>query len=247
MFYDDPRVLYISLHRYDGGNFFPGTGHPHRTGAGAGAGYNVNIAWPCGGAGDAEYMAAFDAIVSPLADAFAPDIVLVSAGFDAARGDPLGGCDVTPAGYAHMTHRLLSAAVGRVVVALEGGYNLASISNSAAAVLATLLGAPPPRLCDVPPRAHAFPSAAAAGLGLERDAASAYDALMEGGGGGQGESGRKDSVDSEDSFAGMTRSQILTALAPAPAAIRAIQETVGLLKHFWPSLRLSRVSRGGGG
>ncbi len=242
MFYEDPRVLYVSIHRYDNTNFFPGTGHPSRIGAGAGLGYNVNIGWPCGGAGDAEYIAAFDAIVCPLADAFSPDVVLVSAGFDAARGDPLGGCDVTPAGYAHMTHRLLGASAGRVVVALEGGYNLSSISKSAEAVLATLLGAPPPRLFDVPDRVHNLPSKSAAGLGLSGDAATAYDQLVAGPGREASES--SDDASSSDSFVGMNRTQILAALSPASAALGAIEETLSHIKEFWPSLRSSKSRTG---
>ncbi|KAG9055863.1 Histone deacetylase hda1 [Serendipita sp. 407] len=75
---------------------------------------------------------------------FAPDLVIISAGFDAARGDDLGGCDVTPGGYAHMTHMLCSLASGKVVVALEGGYNLDSIRDSAVAVMRVLLGESPP-------------------------------------------------------------------------------------------------------
>ena len=175
MFYNDPAVMYISLHRHDGGAFYPGTGHGDRVryacvswwdgggivqsshthqchspptitqvGAERGAGYNINIPWPDGGMGDAEYLAAFDDIIMPVAAVFNPQLVLVSAGFDAARGDPLGGCDLTPAGYAQMTHRLLSLAGGKVVVVLEGGYNLRSISRSMEAVVRVLLGEAPP-------------------------------------------------------------------------------------------------------
>ena len=78
--------------------------------------------------GDAEYVHAMDELIMPVATSFDPDIVLVSAGFDGARGDPLGGCDITPAGYAHMAHRLLALAGGRMAVVLEGGYNLGSIA-----------------------------------------------------------------------------------------------------------------------
>lgn len=145
-FVRDPRVLYVSLHRYEGGSFYPGTGGVWEVGEGAGTGSSVNIPWPRGGMGDAEYMAAFDAVVMPIGRAFDPDLVLVSAGFDAAEGDPLGGCRVSPSGYAHMTAALSTLAAGRIVVALEGGYNLSSISNSTAAVAAVLLGDAPPRL-----------------------------------------------------------------------------------------------------
>lgn len=101
VFYTDPRVLYISLHRHDNGHFFPGTGAPEEFGIERGLGFNVNIAW--GGAlnppmGDAEYMAAFRTIVIPIAREFQPEIVLVSAGFDAAIGHPapLGGYQLSP-------------------------------------------------------------------------------------------------------------------------------------------------------
>ena len=90
-FYDNPNVLYISLHRHDHGNFYPGTGSPIECGNGAGLGYNINIAWAGGltqPMGDAEYLAAFRAIVLPIGHSFDPDIILVSAGFDAAIGHP---------------------------------------------------------------------------------------------------------------------------------------------------------------
>jgi len=91
-------------------------------------------------------MAAFQKIVMPIAQEFNPDLVVISAGFDAADGDELGGCFVTPACYAHMTHMLMSLADGKVAVCLEGGYNLAAISNSSVAVARTLMGEPPPKM-----------------------------------------------------------------------------------------------------
>ncbi|XP_038054576.1 histone deacetylase 6-like [Patiria miniata] len=147
-FESDPSVLYISLHRYENGMFFPSSpdGAPDVTGQGEGEGYNVNIAWNVDSMGDAEYIAAFTQIVMPIAYEYSPELVLVSAGFDAACGDPLGGYKVTPAGYAHMTHMLSSLANGRVVVSLEGGYNLNSISESMAMCTRTLLGDPCPSI-----------------------------------------------------------------------------------------------------
>ena len=136
---------YISLHRY-GQGFYPGSGHPSEKGKGMGEGYNVNIAWTQDMMGNAEYMAAFDHVVMPIAREYDPELVIIACGFDAARGDPLGGCDVTPAGYAHMTAMLQTLASGRVVVALEGGYNLCSIAASAQAVVQTLLGDAVPQL-----------------------------------------------------------------------------------------------------
>ncbi|KAG8825535.1 Histone deacetylase hda1 [Serendipita sp. 399] len=150
-FLDDPTVLYISLHRYDDGTFYPGGhfGSLTSCGEGPGLGFSVNIAWPEGDMGDAEYLYAFQRVIMPIAMEFAPDLVIVSAGFDAARGDDLGGCDVTPGGYAHMTHMLSSLAEGRIVVALEGGYNLESIRDSAVAVMRVLLGEAPPSMSSM--------------------------------------------------------------------------------------------------
>ncbi|OCB84319.1 histone deacetylase clr3 [Sanghuangporus baumii] len=107
---------------------------------------SVNIPWPEKGMGDAEYLHAFMRIVIPIAAEFAPELVIISAGFDAADGDELGECHVTPAGFAHMTHMLQSLAGGKLMVALEGGYNVNSISSSALAVTRVLLGESPPEL-----------------------------------------------------------------------------------------------------
>lgn len=147
-FNDDPSVLYISLHRYERGQFYPcgPFGGLESCGEGPGLGYSVNIPWPTHGMTDADYIHAFQRIVMPIALEFAPELVIISAGFDAAEGDDLGECHVTPVGYAHMTHMLSSLAGGKLVVALEGGYNLDSISNSALAVAQTLLGEAPPEL-----------------------------------------------------------------------------------------------------
>ena len=113
--------------------------------------------------GDAEYLLAFDEVVIPVAEAYKPDIILVSAGFDAAEGDPLGGYKISPAGYAHMTRRLqaIKSAAGRVVVVLEGGYNLTSISNSSAAILRTLQGEAVEPLTLPPPKTSAVETVSA--------------------------------------------------------------------------------------
>ncbi|KAF9049799.1 histone deacetylase complex protein [Panaeolus papilionaceus] len=147
-FNDDPSVLYMSLHRYEQGNFYPcgPFGSLESCGEGEGSGFSVNIPWPCKGMGDAEYIYAFQKIIMPIAIEFAPELVIISAGFDAAAGDELGECLVSPAGYAHMTHMLAGLAGGRLVVALEGGYNLDSISASALAVARVLLGQAPDEL-----------------------------------------------------------------------------------------------------
>ncbi|WWD16504.1 hypothetical protein CI109_100930 [Kwoniella shandongensis] len=147
-FWDDPNVLYISLHRHDGGKFYPTSdfGALDMVGTGAGEGKSVNIPWPGPGFGDADYIYAFQRIVMPIAYEFSPDLVIISAGFDAAEGDMLGGCHVTPAAYGHMTHMLAALAGGKLVVALEGGYNLRAISDSALAVAHVLLGETPMEL-----------------------------------------------------------------------------------------------------
>lgn len=141
MFWTDPSVLYVSLHRFDNGFFFPGgeDGNYDKVGANRGKGYNVNIPWnsKCG---DAEYIAAFQQIVLPIAYEYGPELVIVSAGFDAAKGDPLGGFKITPEGYAHMTSMLTTLAGGKVIMLLEGGYNLHSISESMVMCTSMLLG-----------------------------------------------------------------------------------------------------------
>lgn len=147
-FNDDPSVLYISLHRFEGGRFYPcgPFGGMSSCGEGKGLGYSVNIPWAESGTTDGDYLHAFQQIVMPIATEFAPELVIISAGFDAADGDILGECCVTPAGYAHMTHMLSTLAGGKLVVALEGGYTLDSISNCALAVGRMLLGEAPPEL-----------------------------------------------------------------------------------------------------
>jgi len=148
MFYNTNQVLYISLHRYDNGFFFPCSedADADKVGEGAGKGFNVNIPWNSRKCGDLEYYLAFMNIVMPIAYEYCPELILVSAGFDAARGDPLGGFRVTPGMYGLMTHHLTSLAEGRVVVALEGGYNLTSISESMYMCARALRGDPLPQV-----------------------------------------------------------------------------------------------------
>ncbi|KAK3125612.1 hypothetical protein QOZ80_7BG0607340 [Eleusine coracana subsp. coracana] len=142
MFYKDPRVLFFSVHRFDYGTFYPAEGDASHCfiGEEAGKGYNINVPWEHGKCGDADYIAAWDHVLLPVAEAFDPDMILVSAGFDAALGDPLGGCCITPNGYALLLTKLLGFAQGRIIMALEGGYNLRSIANSVFACAKVLLG-----------------------------------------------------------------------------------------------------------
>ncbi|KAG2465216.1 HDAC9 deacetylase, partial [Polypterus senegalus] len=144
-FFGDSSVLYISLHRYDEGNFFPGSGAPDECGSGPGEGYNVNIAWTGGldpPMGDVEYLMAFRTVVIPIAAEFNPDVVLVSAGFDAVEGHdpPLGGYKVTAKCFGHLTKKLMKLANGRIVLALEGGHDLTAICDASEACVNALLG-----------------------------------------------------------------------------------------------------------
>ncbi|XP_066883404.1 histone deacetylase 4 isoform X2 [Kogia breviceps] len=144
-FYSDPSVLYISLHRYDDGNFFPGSGAPDEVGTGPGVGFNVNMAFTGGldpPMGDAEYLAAFRTVVMPIASEFAPDVVLVSSGFDAVEGHPtpLGGYNLSAKCFGYLTKQLMGLAGGRIVLALEGGHDLTAICDASEACVSALLG-----------------------------------------------------------------------------------------------------------
>ncbi|XP_030382425.1 histone deacetylase 6 isoform X2 [Scaptodrosophila lebanonensis] len=146
IFESNPKVLYMSIHRYEHGSFFPKgpDGNYDVVGKQAGRGFNVNIPWNKKGMGDLEYALAFQQLIMPIAYEFDPQLVLVSAGFDAAIGDPLGGCKVTPEGYGLFTHWLSALAGGRIIVCLEGGYNVNSISYAMTMCTKTLLGDPIP-------------------------------------------------------------------------------------------------------
>ena len=140
IFYDDPSVLYASVHQFP---FYPGTGAAEETGEGDGRGYTVNVPLSPG-ADDAVYLAAFDRILAPVVQEYDPDLLLVSAGFDAHRRDPLASMAVTDWGYAKMLERLLDAlprgGAGRVGLVLEGGYDLVGLGESLRASLETLAG-----------------------------------------------------------------------------------------------------------
>jgi len=142
-FYDDPHVLYFSIHQYP---HYPGTGRLEEVGSGAGLGTTINV--PMGpGPGDAEYTALFRELLTPVARQFAPEMIMVSAGFDTYHLDPLGGMNVTPEGYALMTKILLELGEelcgGRVVFTLEGGYHLAGLCESIREVLLVMRGEHP--------------------------------------------------------------------------------------------------------
>jgi acetoin utilization deacetylase AcuC-like enzyme len=140
MFEHDPGVLFVSLHQYP---FYPGTGAADEVGRGEGRGFTVNLPLPAG-CGDAEYLDAFQRVIEPIIDQYAPELILVSAGFDPHAEDPLGGMRVTEEGFAAMARTVVRcaerSAQGRCVAVLEGGYNLDAIRRSARAVLAELRG-----------------------------------------------------------------------------------------------------------
>ncbi len=127
-FYEDPTVFYFSTHQAP---FYPGTGNAEERGEGKGLGFTLNVPFPAG-SGDTEYQKAFEEKLKPAAAAFKPDFVLISAGFDAAKGDLLGGMKVTPAGYAALTRVVKVIAEqhcqGRLVSLLEGGYDLEALA-----------------------------------------------------------------------------------------------------------------------
>jgi acetoin utilization deacetylase AcuC-like enzyme len=139
-------LLFVSLHQYP---FYPGTGAPEEQGRGEGEGYTVNIGFD-EGARDGDYLAAFDDVVLPVAEAFAPDLVLISAGFDAHAADPLGGLELSDDAFAAMCARLRDLATrctghGPVLV-LEGGYDLAALGRSLRGCADVLVGAAPPAI-----------------------------------------------------------------------------------------------------
>ncbi|MGQ0825153.1 MAG: histone deacetylase family protein [Actinomycetota bacterium] len=138
-FYRDPAVVYVSMHQWP---LYPGTGRLDETGEGAGAGATVNVPLPAGATGDV-YLDAFDTVIAPVSEGFAPDWVLISAGYDAHRADPLTGLGLAAGDYGDLTARSLALAPpGRAICFLEGGYDLAALRDSVAATASTMVGAP---------------------------------------------------------------------------------------------------------
>ncbi|KAL0033146.1 hypothetical protein WJX79_005419 [Trebouxia sp. C0005] len=144
IFEEDPTVMYMSIHRHDRGMFYPGTGAHDATGTGPGQGFSVNVPWLTGGMGNGDYMAAFQHVLLPIAYEFDPTLIIVSAGFDAAIGDPIGGCKVTEECFGHMTAMLQP--IAPLAVLLEGGYNLSATAAATEACLRVLLGERPAAL-----------------------------------------------------------------------------------------------------
>jgi acetoin utilization deacetylase AcuC-like enzyme len=141
-FYEEPGVLYMSTHQYP---YYPGTGWYDETGRKEGSGYTVNIPLSYG-MNDDDYVYVFNEVVVPVARRFKPEIVLVSAGFDIHRNDPLGGMAVTEDGFARMARMLMDVAEsecgGRILFVLEGGYDIRALTDSVKTVVMELRGTP---------------------------------------------------------------------------------------------------------
>jgi acetoin utilization deacetylase AcuC-like enzyme len=142
IFWEEPRVLFVSSHQFP---FYPGSGALDEVGEGKGRGFTVNLPMP-GGLGDGGYARAWRKIVAPIGKAFDPELVLISAGFDAHEDDPLGGMALTADGYAELADVCVSmaggAGKGRVVAVLEGGYSLQGLAEGSAALASRLLDRP---------------------------------------------------------------------------------------------------------
>ena len=143
MFEADPSVLYVSLHQWP---YYPGTGAAHEVGLGNGAGFTVNVPLAAG-AVDEDYRMAFGEVVLPVLRQFAPQLLFISAGFDAHERDPLAGMRLTTPAYAAMTASLCqvadATADGRVVAVTEGGYDLDALGESIRAAVGALSASRP--------------------------------------------------------------------------------------------------------
>jgi acetoin utilization deacetylase AcuC-like enzyme len=157
VFESDPSVLFVSLHQWP---LYPGTGAPGEIGTGEGRGTTANLALPPG-SGPEEYGEAFREVVLPLVSAYAPDLILVSAGYDAHVRDPLASMRLDEASYAGMTSALVQLAEGlghgRVGLVLEGGYDLVGLEGSVGASAKALLDPHAPL-----PEGHAAPASSIA-------------------------------------------------------------------------------------
>jgi len=159
IFAESDRVLFFSIHQFP---LYPGTGTAEEVGRGAGEGFTVNLPVPAG-SGDETFVSLVEHVVVPVTREFAPELLLVSAGFDAHASDPLASCRVTERGYAAMTAsvRRLAAELGVPVgVVLEGGYDLTALARSVAATLAVLGAHDVPEAVEVPVHAEARAAAA---------------------------------------------------------------------------------------
>lgn len=142
IFYADPNVLFVSMHEFPQ---YPGTGSLRELGTGAGTGCTLNFPFPAG-TGETPYLKAFDEVVAGVVEQFGPDWILVSAGYDAHRADPLTDLGLTARSFGRLTARARDLAgelcSGRLILFLEGGYDLDALADSAEASLAELTGVP---------------------------------------------------------------------------------------------------------
>jgi len=140
IFWRDPSVLYVSTHQYP---FYPGTGGREERGEGDGRGFTVNVPLGAGG-GDAMYRGAFERVILPVLESYAPEMILVSAGFDAALHDPLAEMTVTEGAFGWMARALAAQAErssdGRMALVLEGGYDLVSLESGLASAIDGMMG-----------------------------------------------------------------------------------------------------------
>jgi acetoin utilization deacetylase AcuC-like enzyme len=151
VFYEDPSVFFCSLHQFP---LYPGTGRAEETGAGLGLGYTLNVPLPPG-CGDVAYGVLMREVVVPMLRRFAPELILVSAGFDAHWADPLAEMRLSTAGFVELTRTLVEVADElcgrRIAFCLEGGYDLTALATSVAATVTTLVGGDPRDVVGPPP------------------------------------------------------------------------------------------------
>ena len=170
IFYNDPRVFYLSTHQFP---YYPGTGAATEVGHRDGAGYTFNVPLEAG-ATDADYWRVYDGLIGPAVERYAPDLNIISAGFDAHERDPLAGMRVTTDGYAAIVGRLRAAAHrichGRIAAVTEGGYHLSALAECLDVMLDELQGNGTP----VSFRPSGTSERAKAAIGLVRAAQSAH-------------------------------------------------------------------------
>jgi acetoin utilization deacetylase AcuC-like enzyme len=139
IFYEDPSVFYISTHQFP---FYPGTGSRPERGEGEGSGFTLNVPMPAG-TGEKEYVAAFRGEILPAIERYRPDLIIISAGFDAHRDDPLANMNLSAGSFGLLTSLVMETAEkvcnGRIVSVLEGGYHLTALSESVEEHLRTLM------------------------------------------------------------------------------------------------------------
>lgn len=140
IFYSDPTLMFMSIHKSP---FYPGSGAMEETGAGAGKGYTLNVPI-AGGFGDSAYQQIFDDVIWSAAEGFAPDLMLISAGFDAHWADPLAGMQLSLGGYDHLARECIKMAErfcgGKIIFVMEGGYDLEALSHGWRNMVQALLG-----------------------------------------------------------------------------------------------------------